>query len=51
MLKGFGGVRLVLLTVFLGTIPATASAQQAIGRIVGRVVDARTAQPLASVQV
>ena len=51
MLKGFGGVSLVLLTVFLGTIPATASAQQAIGRIVGRVVDARTAQPLASVQV
>ncbi len=49
--RSSGGIRLVILTVFLGTIPAAASAQQAIGRIVGRVVDARTAQPLASAQV
>ena len=50
MFNGFRGTRLVMLTMSAVAIPASVSAQ-GTGRIVGRVVDLRTAQPLPSAQV
>ncbi len=51
MTKSLQGIRLLLLTAFVAIPPPAASAQQATGRIFGRVVDAASTRPIASAQV